>query len=424
MLRWFIAGFCIIKMVYQFILMYIANAQRKKPLPAEVADIYDAKRYQQFLEYKKEQRILSFKETMVSLCIDLVIIFSPFFQYMELWFSKNPYVLFAGTFFVLTFINGIFDFWFEWKDTFEIEEKYGMNKKTKKEFMKDYAIENGLNLVVSLGLFLPLIYVCEHISEWTHQFSISYGQSFLIVAGLFAGFGILILLFSMLSILALKKQYTFTELEDGELRSQIEYLMRDSKKKVKKIEVYNESKKSNSKNAFLLKLLNYRQFGIADNFILENSERELLGVLAHEVGHLKHKKSFYNYSCYGILIVAFLFVVFMISNGNMFVEFSAWILDSFSLHQNAYYVYFVVYSYLISPIVFLVDLYTKYITRMEEYEADANACKEGYGEDLIQLFKDISKDELMDVYPSIWIERLTYDHPGMYQRILALRKEG
>ena len=78
-----------------------------------------------------------------------------------------------------------------------------------------------------------------------------------------------------MSYISLKKQYEFTELGNGALRDKIEDMMKDCKKKVQKIQVYNESKKSTSKNAFLLKLLWIREFGIADNFINENSYDEL-----------------------------------------------------------------------------------------------------------------------------------------------------
>ena len=402
--------------------MYLSNAQRKKKLPEEVADVYDAQKYKTFMEYKKDVRELSFFEKTISLLIDMIILFTPFFVYMENWFGKNPYSLFIGTFLILTCVNGVFDFIFEWISTFKIEEKYGKNKKTKKEFIKDFTIENGLNIVTSLGLFLPIIYVCEHLVDWTHNFSISYSQSFLLVSGLVIAFGLILLLFAWLSVVALKKQYTFTELEEGELRSKIVDLMKDSKKKVKKIEVYNESKKSNSKNAFVLKLLWFRQIGIADNFLLENSQRELLGVLAHEVGHLKHKKNILNYSLYGIGILLFIGLVCLIPVGHVFVDFAAIIRSDFGLQQNAYYVYLLVYSMFLTPVMYFIGLFKMYASRVEEFEADQNAVKEGYGEDLITLFKEISKDELMDVNPSIWIERLTYDHPGMYRRICAIRK--
>ena len=212
MIKWILIGFCIIQLLYNFVLMHMANQQRKKPLPEEVADIYDDKKYEEFLEYKKDNRTLSFMEKMVSLGIDIIIVFSPFFVFMEQWFGNNPYTLFIGTFLILTFINSFFECIFEWISTFKIEEKYNKNKKTVKEFWKDFLIENGLNIVISLGMFVPVIYVCEHLDGWTHHFSISYGQSFLLTLILTIGFGCILMFFSFLSLVALKKQYTFKEL--------------------------------------------------------------------------------------------------------------------------------------------------------------------------------------------------------------------
>ena len=88
----------------------------------------------------------------------------------------------------------------------------------------------------------------------------------------------------------MKKRYTFTPLPEGDLRDKISALLVGCKKEVSEIYIYDESKKSTEKNAFLLKLLWHREFGIADNFVNENDERELLAVLSHEIGHLKHRK--------------------------------------------------------------------------------------------------------------------------------------
>ena len=43
--------------------------------------------------------------------------------------------------------------------------------------------------------------------------------------------------------------------------------------------------------------------------------------------------------------------------------------------------------------------------------------------ELIQTFKRISNDELVDVYPAPFIEMKSYNHPGMYNRIKAIQKE-
>ena len=51
---------------------------------------------------------------------------------------------------------------------------------------------------------------------------------------------------------------------------------------------------------YLKEMGHKRAICIADNFIDGNSERELLAVLSHEIGHLKHKKNRRNIIQYGM----------------------------------------------------------------------------------------------------------------------------
>lgn len=75
---------------------------------------------------------------------------------------------------------------------------------------------------------------------------------------------------------------------------------------------------------------------------------------------------------------------------------------------------------LLTPVGFLWGIFSNYRSRIEEYEADREAVKNGYGEELIGTFKRLSNDELVDVNPHPVIEFLEYDHPGMNNRIKAI----
>lgn len=46
----------VVSVLYELMTMYIAAQQRKKPLPAEVVDVYDADRYQKYLSYVADHR--------------------------------------------------------------------------------------------------------------------------------------------------------------------------------------------------------------------------------------------------------------------------------------------------------------------------------------------------------------------------------
>ena len=72
--------------------------------------------------------------------------------------------------------------------------------------------------------------------------------------------------------------------------------------------------------------------------------------------------------------------------------------------------------------MFLVNVFESYKSKWEEYEADREAVKNGYGEVLITTFKTLSSDELVNVNPHPFIEFTQYDHPGMYRRIKAIKE--
>jgi len=412
----------IIELLFDFYEMRLLDEQRQKPLPEEVADVFSPERYQTFLDYKADQRRLNLISSLISILITLIILFSPLFAFFESLSAHNIYMVFAITLVSMTIVNQIISTSINYYRTFTIEEKYGKNKKNLKTFIKDECLDFILEFVLSFLLYLPIIYLCEHMSTWTHQFHYSYGQSF-VMALIITLIVLLIMgIIMLISYVALRLQYHFTDLEEGELRDKIVALMADSKKKVKIIRVYDESKKSTSKNAFLLKLFYHKEFGIADNFITENAEDELLAVLSHEVGHLKHKKNIFNYLNYLSIILVFLLIVYLIPHGQSVISFNKYVMNSFSLTMTNYYLVFYILSALVSPAFSLISLYRNFVSRKEEYEADANAVKEGYGEVLIRTFKQLSTDELIDVNPPKLIEMIEYDHPSMYHRIIAIRE--
>ena len=236
-------------------------------------------------------------------------------------------------------------------------------------------------------------------------------------------FVVLFLVFSLAKLIAfavLKKQYKFTRMEDGPLRDKINSLLAGSRKKVKEIYVYNESKKSTRKNAFLLKLFWHREFGIADNFMNENAEDELMAVLSHEIGHLKHKKNLLNFLKYLETIAIMVLIVLLVVNPDIILSITNWIRESFHISANNYNLIIIVFFNIYKPVSFLSHIFNSYVSRTEEYEADREAVKNGYGEALIRTFKNLSSDELINVYPHPVVEFIEYDHPGMYQRIKAI----
>ncbi len=309
----------VIHTIFDFILRSIAIKHRELPLPEEVSDIYSEERFQKFKAYKKDYLFPGIFQSLLSLIVDIVIIVSPFYSLMERLGRNNIYLIFIVTLLITSLIEEIVNLPFDYYATFVIEEKYGKNKKTPLIFFKDECLGFVSNLVIMCVIVLPLTALVLHLIHHTALTSFTLTNSILFTLILAVGIGVVMLIAMGLSYIVLNIQYKFTDLEDGELKDKIIYLMHDSKKKVKHIKVYNESKKSTGKNAFLLKMLWYREFGIADNFINENDEDELLAVLSHEIGHLKHKKNIYNYLRY-IFISMLLIVLIVVLTNHAYVK--------------------------------------------------------------------------------------------------------
>ena len=420
--RFFILIAMIISQGYQLILQRMADIQRKKPLPDEVADVYDAERYQTYLNYTADTKRLRNKYKTIDLVLECILIFSPIYAAIEKATGANPYGTFFLTYGIMFVVGTVIEAWSSYEITFDVLEKYGINKKDKKEFVKDFVLEQGFGAFLMIIVMLIVIYVGEHLAVWTNNFSVGYVKSLLICVGVAAVGFVFISIAKLLSYVVLRKQYIFTPMEEGALKDKINKLQEGSKKKVKYINIYNESKKTTTKNAFLLKLFWHREFGIADNFMNENAEDELLAVLSHEIGHLKHKKDIRNFISYGIVAVFAVAAVCIVANPKICLLINEWVRDSFNVKGGNYYLYFVVYNYIVTPIMFAVNIYESYRSKYEEYEADREAVKNNYGEDLIKTFKALSSDELVNVNPHPFIEFTEYDHPGMYRRIKAIKE--
>lgn len=403
----------VVEYLFNEYLTYRIWRQRSKPLPEEVKDIYDAKRYEEFISYKKAYRkVLSIKK-LASLMLSLVILFTPLLKIIDS-LSANVYLISLISILVIDTISMIINIIYDYYCTFHIEEKFGKNHKTIQIFIKDELLENVFIYSANIVLQMLFVLMMEYLIKMNN---IQLTKAILIVGIIVLVFIIVLLIIMGISVLVMKTQYKFTDLEPSELLDTINYLQSDAKKKVKHITVYNESSKSNSKNAFLLKLLWYREFSIADNFLKENAYREVLAVFSHEIGHLKHKKDIFDFAKYFLLVLVIILAIYFVSNIELVRLFIEMVNNAFNLNHHNYYLVMTVIGVFMKPVMFLIEVAANYISRRNEYEADYNAIKHGYGKELIKTFKNLSSDELVDVNPDSLVEFIEYNHPGMYKRI-------
>jgi STE24 endopeptidase len=137
---------------------------------------------------------------------------------------------------------------------------------------------------------------------------------------------------------------------------------------------------------------------------------EIVSVLAHEIGHYKHKHTLISFfvSMPATLILFFVFGLILKSD-SLAVALGG-TKASFELNALAF-------SILYSPFSMILDIATNVLSRRFEYQADNYAASHGYGNQLISGLKKLSATSLSNLMPHHLYVFFHYSHPTLYQRI-------
>ena len=412
----------LLSILYNLFIFKLNNIYLNKPLPDVIKDIYDNQRYSTFKHYRNDKRKISIFSQVLSLLITIILLYSPFYSFIDVMSHQNPYIITLLTIIFISLLENIIDYPVGYYNHFVIEEKYNKNKLTHKQYFSDKIKEYILSLILVLILYMTITFIGVNIVYVYNHLHLKLIDYMLVFCSILLIGVILYIIILSLAYIHLKTNYKFTPLNNGSLKDKILSMLKDCPKKVKKILVYNESAKSTSKNAFVLKLPFYREISIADNFINENDEYELLAILSHEIGHLKHKKTILEKLKVLLFIMIGVIGFILLYRGQDIALLNELINQEFHLLTTNYYLLTLTIFTFIKPLTALFNVLNTYLIRTQEYEADMHAIQNGYGEALIKTFKQISNDQLVNVYPHPIVEFLEYDHPSMYSRISFIKK--
>ena len=136
-------------------------------------------------------------------------------------------------------------------------------------------------------------------------------------------------------------------------------------------------------------------------------------VIAHEVGHYKLKHIFLYNPTIQSGIMFYILSLFLMDE----MLFEAFYMDNISVYASLLF-----FSTLYTPISMLVGFLFSYISRKNEFAADAFSAKTSKLPDsLITGLKKMSKENLSNLTPHWLNVMLNYSHPPVIDRI-CLRK--
>ncbi len=378
---------------------------RTQPIPNNVNDIYDSERYSRWLSYTMENFRLGMIAKVLSTGLTVVFLlfgFFPLLNQFSLTVSTDPIfstMIFVGSYMI---IGSLIDIPFSYIKNFKIEEKYGFNKTTKKTFVLDLLKSLVLMVVLGGGVLYLLLYFYLNSENF-----ILYTWLFMVAIMVFIN-----ILYTKIFIKIFNK---LTPLPDGELKDMIYEFSKKTDTAIKSISVMDASRRTKKLNAFFSGFGKFKSIVLYDNLIEKMSNEEIVAVLAHEIGHGKHKDTLRN------LLMGLVQMGIMLYFLQLFLSWEAL---SISFGFESVHIGFglILFSVFLSPIDILLDVPLSAISRWAEYRADGYAKEHGYKDAMISALKRLAQENFANLTPHPLMVKMTYSHPPISQRINALQK--
>lgn len=380
---------------------YLNQKNSNATLDPLIADLYDPDERSRSVNYSAENSKLSFYSSSFSTAIMILALGLGWFAQLDNrirnYFSNGIQIslIFIA---ILSVISWLISVPFNLYGLFKIESKYGFNKVTPKTYIEDTL--KGLALTVLIaGPLLTLIL-------WLYQVLKNNFWIWSWVALVI--FSTIMFMFSTTLILPLFNK--LKPLESGDLRDEIEKYCATQGYSLGRLFVMDGSKRSTKANAFFSGLGKSKTIVLFDTLIEKLSTKEVLAVLAHEIGHykLKHTLSMYVFSNLQTLGI-FALLGWLLQ----FDELST----ALGATQSSFHLSAIAFFILITPLSLILGLITNSWSRYCEYQADTFS-KETYDSKSMQsALRKISTDSLANLTPHPIYVAFNYSHPTLIQRI-------
>ena len=308
-----------------------------------------------------------------------------------------------GVLFILIFslIDSLMKLPFNLYMTFVIEQKFGFNKTSPRLFLQDLFKQ----LILSLVLGIPLLYALLKFLYEAGTYWWVYSWIFIMITQVF-----LIWAYPQFIAPLFNK---FEPIENQNLLNDITNLLKTCNLSFRSFFKMNASIRSSHGNAYFTGFGNNKRIVFFDTLLDSLNSREILAVLAHELGHLKKKHILKSTVMSAIFMLIGLYTLSIVMEKNV-------IIDAFELSSEKYLqflLFFLVvpyFTYFLTPIL-------TWASRRNEFEADQFAAEHTNAEDLISALLKLIKDNASSLTPHPIFSKFYFSHPPPKERISFLR---
>ncbi|ECK7879398.1 M48 family metallopeptidase [Campylobacter coli] len=386
--------------LYTALLSWISYAQirfleREKDKQAQILSEKD---YQNAANIAIENEKFKLFSNFYNLIINIAWIGFGFLYLKELLISENSRL--ENTLFLLAFliITSILNLPLSIYESFVKDKAHGFSNMTLKLFIKDTIKSLILTLIFGFLILYALLFCYDF-----------FGTFWWLAAFIFA-FCVIVIINVIYPTLIAPIFNKMEKLEDENLLSKINDLMKQCGFNANGVYVIDASKRDKRLNAYFGGLFKSKRVVLFDTLLKALSERELLAVLGHELGHFVHKdiiKALIN----GAITMFLLFFIFAHLPDFVYLESH---LEG--VNGGVFALLFIfanIFSFIISPLI-------NALSRKNEFAADQHGSKLTSKEDMKNALLALARENKAFIKTSKIYTFFYLSHPSISDRIKAL----
>jgi STE24 endopeptidase len=304
-----------------------------------------------------------------------------------------------------TFAGAVIDLPLEAWRTFRVEQRHGFNRMTVSMWIGDQLKQAVLGVVIGAPIAALILWLMG-----------TAGQAWWLWAwGAWTAFSLLLMVIFPIFIAPLFNK--FEPLTDDSLAQRVTDLMTRCGFKAKGFFVMDGSRRSAHANAYFTGLGAAKRVVFFDTLLSKLSHGEVEAVLAHELGHFKHKHVLKRMILMFVLSLAGFALLGWLSHLPAFYV-GLGVRPNMDAPNDALAI--LLFMLALPPILFFVSPLFSYFSRRDEYQADAYACQQSSGQDLAMALIKLYKDNSSTLTPDPMYVRFYYSHPPASERLAAM----
>lgn len=303
--------------------------------------------------------------------------------------------------FSVMLISGVIDLPLALYTQFVIEEKFGFNRMTLKLFIVDLLKQTALGIAIGTPVLLAVLWLMAQMgSLW-----------WLYVWLFWCAFNLLILFIYPTWIAPLFNK--FTPLDNAPLKARIESLLQRCGFATSGLFVMDGSLRSNHGNAYFTGFGKTKRIVFFDTLLNRLQPAEVEAVLAHELGHFKHRHVIKRIVLLFGLSLGFLAALGQLMSADWFFNGLGVTTQNTALALILFFLVVPVFTFLLTPLMSL-------LSRRHEFEADRYAAAHASADDLVKALVKLYEDNAATLTPDP-LHSLFYDsHPPAALRVERL----